>query len=213
MSKQRIGKLVVTAAEDRVQLDAAIRSLTALKGATPRGAFRGTGSAVKFKQMDATLKGLHKAKAALKDICVELDPYMDPLPLAPLYEKKKLEVPPEIEVSAADFDFYVVPLGANLFVTKGVKVHSLRLNLVLDTQAGESRRATAHSIFPATEYKQYAAVKLAAGINAGLGFDIPLKPSGLPYLKSGDVKAEVSAGFVFGPFDYSFKRCEVMGSG
>jgi len=214
MSKQRIGKLVIrSTAEDSAPLDHAIQSLTALKDVGTKAAVRGTGGTVKVRQMDTTLKGLQKAKAALKDVSIELDPYMDPLPLAPLYQKKKLDVPAEIQVDSAKFDFHVVPLGANLFVTKGVTVRGLRLNIVLDTKAGEGRRAIAQSIFPATEYKKFAAVNFAAGLDAKLGFDIPLKPNGLPYLKSGDVKADVSAGFVFGPFDYSFKRCVVMGAG
>ena len=214
MSKQRIGKLVIrSTAEDTATLDSAIQSLTALKGAGAKGVKRGAGGTGYAKPMDTTLKGLQKAKTALEDISIELDPYMDPLPLAPLYDKKKLEVPAEIQVDSAKFDFYVVPLGANLFVTKGVTVRSLRLNVVLDTESGKGRRAVAQTIFPTTEYKKFAGVNLAAGLNAKLGFDVPLKPNGLPYLKSGDVSADISAGFVFGPFDYSFKRCEVMGSG
>ncbi|MCX6843713.1 MAG: hypothetical protein NTX53_15705 [candidate division WOR-3 bacterium] len=214
MSKQRIGKLVIkSTAEDSAPLDNAIQSLTALRGVGAKGAVRGTGGAVKVRQMDTTLKGLQKAKAALKAISIELDPYMDPKPLAPLYDKKKLEVPAEIQVDSAKFDFYVVPLGANLFVTKGVTVRSLRLNVVLDTKSGEGRRAVAQSIFPTTEYKQYAAVNLTAGLNASLGFDIPLKLNGLPWVKVADIDANIKAGFVFGPFEYSFKRCVVMGAG
>ena len=214
MSKQRIGKLVIkSTAEDSAPLDKAIQSLTALKGVGTKGVQRGPGGAGYAKPMDTTLKGLQKAKAALKAISIELDPYMDPKPLAPLYDKKKLEVPAEIQVDSANFDFYVVPLGANLFVTKGVTVRSLRLNVVLDTKSGEGRRAIAQSIFPTTEYKQYAAVNLTAGLNASLGFDIPLKLNGLPWIKVADIDASIKAGFVFGPFEYSFKRCVVMGSG
>lgn len=211
MSKQRIGKLIIrSTADDSASLDSAIQSLTALKGARTKGVQRGAGYG---KPMDTTLKGLQKTKAALKNISIELDPYMDPKPLAPLYKKKELEVPAEIQVDSTKFDFYVVPLGANLFVTKGVTVHSLRLNVVLDTKSGKRRRAVAESIFPKTEYKKYAAVNLTVGLNVKLGFDIPLKTSGLPFLKSGDVSTKVSAGFVFGPFEYSFKRCVVMGAG
>jgi hypothetical protein len=214
VSKQRIGKLVIkSTAEDSAPLDNAIQSLTVLKGVGAKGVQRSAGGAGYARQMDTTLKGLQKAKAALKAISIELDPYMDPKPLAPLYDKKKLEVPAEIQVDSANFDFYVVPLGANLFVTKGVTVRSLRLNIVLDTKSGEGRRAIAQSIFPTTEYKQYAAVNLTAGLNASLGFDIPLKLNGLPWIKVADIDASIKAGFVFGPFEYSFKRYVVMGAG
>ncbi len=209
MSRQRIGKLVIkSTAEDSASLDNAIQSLTALRGAGTKGVRRGSRDVDYAKPMDTTLKGLQKAKAALKDISIELDPYMDPMPLAPLYDKKKLEVPAEIQVDSAKFDFYVVPLGANLFVTKGVTVRSLRLNVVLDTESGKGRRAIAQSMFPKTEYKQFAAANLTAGVNANLGFDIPLKPGGQPWIKAADVDANIKAGFVFGPFEYSFKRCE-----
>jgi len=40
-----------------------------------------------------------------------------------------------------------------------------------------------------------------------------LKPNQLPFLKVADIDANIKAGFVFGPFDYSFKRCVVMGAG
>ncbi len=214
MSKQRIGKLVIKAtAEDSAPLDNAIQSLTALRGIGIRGAVRGTGGVVKVRQMDTTLKGLQKAKAALKDISITLDPYMDPLPLGPLYEKKKLEVPAEIQVGSTRFDFYVVTLGTSLFVTKGVTVRSLRLNIVLDTKADKGRRAIAQSIFPTTEYKKFAGVDLTAGLNANLGFKIPVKANGQPWFPEADIDAKIKAGFVFGPLDYSFKRCVVMGSG
>jgi len=214
MSKQRIGKLVIkSTAEDSAPLDKAIQSLTALKGVRTKGVQRGASGSGYAKPMDTTLKGLQKAKAALENISIELDPYMDPKPLAPLYALKKLDIPPDIQVDSAKFDFYVVPLGANLFVTKGVTVRSLRLNVVLDTKSTVDRRAIAQSIFPTTEYKQYAAVNLTAGLNASLGFDIPLKPNQIPFLKVGDIDANIKAGFVFGPFDYSFKRCVVMGAG
>ena len=214
MSKQRIGKLVIkSTAEDTASIDNAIQSLTALKGAGTKGVRRGPGVSDYAKPMDTTLKGLQKAKAALEDISVELDPYMDPKPLAPLYALKKLEIPPDIQVDSAKFDFYVVPLGANLFVTKGVTVRGLRLNVVLDTKGNKDRRAIAQTIFPTTEYKKYATANLTVGVNASLGFDIPLKPNGLPWIKAAEVDANIKAGFVFGPFEYSFKRCEVMGSG
>jgi hypothetical protein len=98
-------------------------------------------------------------------------------------------------------------------VTNGA-VSNLRLEVALDTKPkGGGQLAIAQTLFPKTEYKVYASANITAGLNASLGFDVPLKPNGQPWITTAQLSADIKGGFVFGPFEYSFKKCAVMGAG
>ena len=184
MSDQRIGKLVArVGAEDLQSLEDELRR--AQSRTPPAGD-------VQLKSLDTKLEGLREAQAQLKDLSIELAPSLDPMPLPELYAEKKLEVPPEVRVLSRNADFYVVKLVCKLYVTKGAHVKDLQLNFVLDTRTQTGRRAIAYSIFPETQYRKLAGATLAFGLNGKLGFDIPLRPNGLPYLKAGDVSAHLA---------------------
>ena len=95
-----------------------------------------------------------------------------------------------------------------------MSVKKLEMGIVFDSELGKrDRHSVAYSIFPANEWKKYGQVSVAFGLSGDLGFKVPLTPTGLPFVKIGDLGPQVKGEFLLGPFVYSFKKAVIRGVG
>jgi hypothetical protein len=161
-----------------------------------------------------TVRQLQRQLNILRNWRLRLDPYVDPLRLIPLYKKRKIAIPADIQQWSRKFDFFELTFGGGIFVRKGMSVKKLEIGIVFDTELDKKRRrSVAYGIFPTNEWKKYGEISFSFGISGDLGFKVPLTASGLPFAKLGDITPEAKARFLLGPFAYSFRKAVIRGVG
>ena len=167
-----------------------------------------------IKRKEDVIEELEKERNMLKKWRITLDPYVDPLELISLYNYKKILIPADIFQWSKKFNFFELNFGGDLFVEKGMSVKKLEIAIVFDPDLKKNQRhAVAYSIFPKNEWKKYGEFSVAFGLNAALGFDVPLTVNGLPIAQIGKVGPTIKSNFLLGPFVYNFKKATVRGVG
>ncbi|MFC2142131.1 hypothetical protein ACFLR7_04270 [Acidobacteriota bacterium] len=192
----------------KFQLENLEKSKTYIRSTRKRGLI------AEIDQKKKSIGDLEKTADVLKKWRIKLGPYVDPLKLIPLYDKKKIPIPADISQWSSKFDFYVLNFGGDIFVEKGMKVKLLEIGIVFEPNLNKKqRRSIAYSIFPTNEWKKYGGVSIAFGLNADLGFEIPLTANGIPIGQIGKIGPEIKSQLLLGPFKFDFKKSVIRGIG
>jgi hypothetical protein len=181
------------------------------KSFTPQSKIRSLSKEIQEKK--SAIKDLKKEVDILKNWRVQLNPYVDPLELVSLFDKRKMTIPADIAQGSKKFEFFELTFGGAIFIQE-MNVKKLEIGIVFDPDLKrEERHSIAYSIFPTNEWQKFGKLSLVFGLSGDLGFKVPLKADGLPFAKIGDLEPKVQAEFLLGPFVYVFKKAAIRGVG
>jgi hypothetical protein len=172
------------------------------------------GLSEQIREKEQSLKEMKKSLRILRTWRVQLDHYVDPLKLIPLYKMKKIDIPADIDQWSKKFDFFELNFGGSILVKDGMAVKQLELGILFDPDLGSRKRhAVAYSIFPTNQWREYGGASLTFGLTGDLGFEVPLKPNGLPFGKVGEIGPQIKSKLLLGPFAFNFKKAIITGVG
>ena len=153
---------------------------------------------------------------------IEIAPHVECIPLIPLFEIKKMELPAELQVEFQEkhYKFYMTEIICNMMFDKGVFPLSAELGVTIDDDSTDPVRKTRPiKLFPdRKDITRFSVdVEGAVTIDAGLNISVPTGPAGI--IPFGDVHAGLDANaktnILAGPYTYQFKQAaiEVIGTG
>jgi hypothetical protein len=190
-----------------------------MKLARPEGGWRGVAAPARADAADE--RAIEEARDDILSVIergVRIATQAECVPLIPLIEAGKQELPPALKVEQArGYDFYHVQVVFSVLLQPGEFPTRAEFALKIDDEVPSERRARAVQLFPEHKSRDYFRATMLGelGVDGNLEFAVAL-PTSAPS-PSGSVKADaaVKASLVLGPYEFRFRRAavEVRGVG
>lgn len=144
---------------------------------------------------------------------ITLDPYIEVLEVGELFQGSGVAIPVIIKQLMRRYEFYYLIFGGDIYLPDAtVNMLTIALKFFAGSSTGTDH-VKAFDIFPKTEWEQWGKLSVVFGLTANLNFKVPLSAGGVPLPLVTEVSPQINAEFIAGPFEFSFRRAEILGAG